>query len=143
MEKDELNKRIIEKVRNAVVISNLEREEKMKLSKRKQVLSFVAVMVIMFAGSFVTVNAATNGELVNKVKEGMKVIFVKENGKQEEVKGKAYTDSQGHNIEQYEVEDGGTNFSMEIDKNNAGTENLNVNGTIKKDEVSIDIEKAK
>ena len=35
MEKDELNKRIIEKVRNAVVISNLESEENMKLNIKK------------------------------------------------------------------------------------------------------------
>jgi len=100
-------------------------------------------MVIMFAGSFMTVNAATNGELVNKVKEGMKVIFIKEDGKQEEVKGKSYTDSKGHNIEQYEVEDNGMEFSMEIDKTNADTKDLRVNGTIKKDEVSINIEKEK
>lgn len=143
MENNELNRKIIEKVRNVVVISNLESEEKMKLSKKKQVLSFVAVMMIMFAGSFMTVNAATNGELVNKVKEGMKVIFIKEDGKEEEVKGTTYTDSNNHTIEQYEVEEKGAEYSLEIDKTILDAENLSVNGTIKDNEMSINIEKRK
>lgn len=35
MGNNELNKRIIEKVRNRVVISNLESQENMKINKRK------------------------------------------------------------------------------------------------------------
>lgn len=35
MENNKLNKKIIENVRNRVVVSNLESEENMKISKRK------------------------------------------------------------------------------------------------------------
>ena len=83
MERNELNKKIMEKVRNRVVVSNLESEENMKLNKRKQVLSVAAVMVIMLTGSFFTVNAATDGELSNKIKETIRVVLVKEDGSEE------------------------------------------------------------
>ncbi len=85
MENKELNERIIENIRNRVVISNLESEENMKLNKRKQILSIVAVMIVMLTGSFFTVNAATNGELAEKVKDTIQVIFTDKDGKQEEV----------------------------------------------------------
>ena len=83
MENNELNKKIFENVRNRIVISNLESEENMKLNKRKQVLSVAAVMVIMLTGSFFTVNAATDGELSNKIKETIRVVLVKEDGSED------------------------------------------------------------
>lgn len=104
MGNNEVNKKIIENVKNRVVISNLESEENMKINKRKQVLSLVAVMVIMLTGSFITVNAATNGELAEKVKDTIQVIFVDKDGKQEQVKGTTYTDSNNHTIEKYGIE---------------------------------------
>ena len=65
MVNNELNKKIVESVRNRVVISNLESEENMKINKRKQIVSLVVVMLIMLTGSFITVNATTNGERHN------------------------------------------------------------------------------
>ena len=81
MVNNELNKKIVESVRNRVVISNLESEENMKINKRKQIVSLVAVMLIMLTGSFITVNAATNGELAEKAKDTIQVIFTDKDGK--------------------------------------------------------------
>ena len=85
-----LNKRIIENVRNRVVISNIESEVNMKLSRRKQILSVVTVCMIMLGGSFITVNAATDGQLVEKVTETIQIVFRDQNGKQSEIDGAAY-----------------------------------------------------
>lgn len=131
MENNELNKKIIKKVRNRVVISNLESEENMKLNRKKQVLSLVTVMLIIFAGGFITVNAATNGELAEKVKDTIKVVIVKEDGKEEELKGNTYMDSNNHTIEKYEIDDNGTSFGLEIDKTNLNGENMEIEGSIK------------
>lgn len=143
MENNELNKRIIENVRNRVVISNLESEENMKINKRKQVLSLVAVMVIMLTGSFITVNAATNGELVEKVKDTIQVIFVDKDGKQEEVKGTTYTDYNNHTIEKYKTEKNGTEHTLEVDKNNLDESNLTIKDNINDEQSTITIEDKK
>lgn len=143
MENNELNKRIIENVRNRVVISNLESEGNMKINKRKQVLSLVAVMVIMLTGSFITVNAATNGELVEKVKDTIQVIFVDKDGKQEEVKGTTYTDSNNHTIEKYKTEKNGTEHTLEVDKNNLDESNLTIKDNINDEQSTITIEDKK
>ncbi len=140
MENNELNNKIIEKVRDKIVISNLESEENMRLNRKKQVLSLVAVLIIMLTGSFMTVNATTNGELVEKVKDTIKVIFVNEDGKEREVKGTTYKDSNNHTIEKYNFEDGGT---LEIDKTNLDEHNMNVDGTLKDKEFNILIKNEK
>lgn len=140
MENNELNKRIIENVRNRVVISNLESEENMKLNKRKQILSLVAVMIIMLTGSFVTVNAATDGELAEKVKDTIQVIFTDKDGKQEEVRGTTYTDSNNHTIEKYQIEKNGAEHTLEVDKNNLDNSNLTFKENINDEEASITIE---
>lgn len=124
MENKELNERIIENIRNRVVISNLESEENMKLNKRKQILSIVAVMIVMLTGSFFTVNAATNGELAEKVKDTIQVIFTDKDGKQEEVKGTTYKDLNNHTIERYELEKNGAEYILEVDKNTLDDSNL-------------------
>lgn len=137
MENNELNKKVMEKVRNKIVISNLESEENMKLSKRKQVLSLVAVIVIMLTGSFVTVNAATNGELAEKVKDTIKNVFVEINGK--EVKGVTTKDSNGHTIETYEFKDNGAEHKIEVDRTNLDGTNMAVKGEAKDGEVKMTI----
>ncbi|MFG6319830.1 MAG: hypothetical protein K1W33_08295 [Clostridia bacterium] len=139
MENNELNKRIIENVRNRVVISNLESEENMKINKRKQILSIAIVMCVMLTGSF-TVNAATNGELAEKVKDTVRVIFTDKDGKQEEVKGTTYTDSNNHIIEKYELEKNGAEYRIEVDKNELEVENLTLKGDISDGETSLTIE---
>ena len=140
MENKELNERIIENIRNRVVISNLESEENMKLNKRKQILSIVAVMIVMLTGSFFTVNAATNGELAEKVKDTIQVIFTDKDGKQEEVKGTTYKDLNNHTIERYELEKNGAEYILEVDKNTLDDSNLTFKDDINDGEASITIE---
>ncbi len=143
MENNELDKRIIENVRNRVVISNLESEEKMKFSKRKKILSLAVVMIVMLTGSFVTVNATTNGELAEKVKDTIQVIFTDKDGKQEEVKGNTYTDANNHIIEKYQIEKNGAEYTLEVDKNNLDGSNLILKENINDGEASITIENKK
>ncbi len=143
MENKELNERIIENIRNRVVISNLESEENMKLNKRKQILSIVAVMIVMLTGSFFTVNAATNGELAEKVKDTIQVIFTDKDGKQEEVKGTTYKDLNNHTIERYELEKNGAEYILEVDKNTLDDSNLTFKDDINDGEASITIENKK
>ena len=78
MEDKELNERIIKNVRNRIVVSNLESEERMKISKKKQIISIAAVCLILLTGSFATVNAATDGKLVENVKDTIKTEAVAE-----------------------------------------------------------------
>lgn len=139
MENNKLNKKIIENVRNRVVVSNLESEENMKISKRKQVLSVVAVMIVMLTGSFITVNAATDGELAQKVKDTIQVIFTDKDGKQEEIKGTTYTDSNNHTIEKYETDKNGTQHTLEIDKDNLDNSKLTIKGEMDDEVTSITI----
>ena len=75
MNNSELNSRVLEKVKTRIAVSNLEMEEKRMISRRKRIVSFVAVFMIIFAGSFITVNAMTDNGLVNAIKS----IFNKEN----------------------------------------------------------------
>lgn len=82
MRNDEFNNKIIENVKNRIVVSNLESEEKMKINKKKQILSIAAMMIIMVTGSFFTVNAATDGELVKKIKEKINITIVNEDGEE-------------------------------------------------------------
>ena len=83
MRNDEFNKKIIKNVKNRIVVSNLESEEHMKISKKKQIISIAAMAIIMVTGSFFTVNAATNGELVKKIKEKINITIVNEDGTEE------------------------------------------------------------
>lgn len=140
MENKNLKEKIIKNVRNRVVVSNLESEESMKLSKKKQILSLTAVMLVMLTGSFITVNAATDGEVVNKVKDTIKVILVKEDGKKEQVKGTSYIDSNNHAIEKYEINEKGMEHILEVDKTNLNENNLVITDTIKDNGASIVIQ---
>lgn len=142
MENKELNKKMIQSVRNRIVISNLEEEESMKLNKRKQIVAVIAVTIVMVAGGFITMNAATNGEVVNQIKDKIKVVL-QIDGKEEEVKGTTYQDSNHHTIERYEVEQNGTTHIVEIDKDMLEKEELEVNGTLKEKEINFVIENQK
>ena len=81
MKNNELNNRILKNVRNNIVVSNLEREENMKINKRKQFISLCAVSLLILSGSFVTVNAATDGKLVEDIKDVIVVKLDKDNYK--------------------------------------------------------------
>ena len=69
MENHEWNNKILKNVRNKIVVSNLEREENMKINQRKQVVSVLTATLIVLSGGFLTVNAATDGKLVEDIKQ--------------------------------------------------------------------------
>ena len=73
MENNELNNKILKNVRNKIVVSNLEKEEAMKISKRKQAISLCATVIILLSGSFLTVNAATDGKIAEGIKEELTI----------------------------------------------------------------------
>ena len=75
MNNNELNNRVIENLKNKIAISNFEMEEKQMISRRKRIISFMAIFMVIFTSGFVTVNAMTNNGLVNAIKS----IFNKEN----------------------------------------------------------------
>lgn len=142
MEENNLNKRIIENVRNRVVISNMESEEIMKLGKRKHILSVIAVAIVMMGGSFLTVNAATEGELVEKVKDKIQIIFVDLNGKREEIEGVTYVEHNNdilnnYEVEKYVIEKDGVKYEFEVDEKNL--ENTDANLKIDVNEINEDI----
>ena len=75
MDHNELSSRVLENVKRRIAVSNLEMEEKRMISRKKKIISFVAILMIIFTSGFVTVNAMTNNGLVNAIKS----IFNKEN----------------------------------------------------------------
>lgn len=75
MENNELNNKILKSVRNKIVVSNLEKEYTMQINKKKQIISLYATTIILLSGSFLTVNAATEGKLVENIKEKYKEII--------------------------------------------------------------------
>ena len=69
--KENLNERIVKNFRNNIAISNLKEEFEMKRIIKKQILMFSMIAVVFVSGSFLTVNAATGGELINNIKEAI------------------------------------------------------------------------
>ena len=76
MENRELSNKILKNVRNKIVVSNLEREENMKISKRKQAISVFTAIIIVLSGGLLTVNAATDGKLVEDIKQKCEEMIV-------------------------------------------------------------------
>lgn len=72
--KEKLDEKIIRKFRNNIAISNLKEECEMKRIVKKQILMFSIIAVVFLSSSFITVNAATGGNLVNNIKQ---VLFNK------------------------------------------------------------------
>ena len=142
MENNELNNRIIKNVRNRVVVSNLESEEKMKISKKKQVVSLMTVVIGLFTGGFITVNAATNGELANKVKETIKdVMYLKVDGQEKELKPTEYINLENnHTIQDYNFSEGEATLRVQVDKTNLDNKNLQINGEMQNNEINLTIE---
>ena len=48
----------------------------MKISKQKQAISVLMAMIVLFSGGFLTVNAATDGKLVEEIKQKYEEIIV-------------------------------------------------------------------
>ena len=102
MENNELNNRILRNVRSKIVVSNLESEENMKLNIKKQIISICAVALIATSGGFFTVNAATNGKLIQDIKDFVTVTIIKQDGTTENVEGETQTDEYGNTWLKYE-----------------------------------------
>lgn len=75
MNNNELNNRVIENLKSRIAISKFEMEEKQMKIKKKRIICFVTIFVVIFTSGLVTVNAMTNNGLVNAIKS----IFDKEN----------------------------------------------------------------
>lgn len=133
MEDKKINNRVLNNVRNKIVVSNLESEENMKINIKKQIISLCVVLTLFMAGGFVTVNAATDGKLLDNIKETIKVTFVNNDGKKEELEGKTYTDSKGDTWVQYEKNTNAGSIKTEINKNALDGENLELEASMKED----------
>lgn len=132
MESKDLNSAVLKRVRNKIVVSNLESEEKMKINKKKQILSLAAVIVLFLSGGFITVNAATDGQLANNIKDKIiKVVLVDDNGTEKELEGKISTDSKGTVWEIYEYNNQGSMFESMINKTYLENENMSIVEKIK------------
>ncbi len=145
MRNEKLNKRIVENVKNRIVVSNLESEEYMKLNKRKQIISVAAMMIVMITCSFFTVNAATDGELVKKIKEKINITIVNEDGTEETLEdANIYVTDDNEYVVEYLIKDDSNTQnkneeSFKIYTNTLEEENKTVDAKIRENETSIDI----
>lgn len=135
MENNELNERVLKNVKNRIVISNLEREEKMRLDKKKQVLSLVTVLVLFISGGFFTVNASTDGQLANNIKDTIKVIFIKNDGTEQDIEGKTSTNSKGDTLETYEQNTENGKMITEINKSELDKQNMKIDEKITENKI--------
>lgn len=145
MRNDEFNKKIIENVKNRIVVSNLESEEHMKISKKKQIISIAAMAIIMVTGSFFTVNAATDGELVKKIKEKINITIVNEDGTEETLEdANTYVTDNNEYVVEYLIKDDSntqsqTEESFKIYTNTLEEENKTVDAKVSEKETNINI----
>lgn len=112
MENNDLERKIINNVRNKIVVSNLEKEANMKISKRKTIISLTALFLILISGSFLTVNAATDGQLVQDVKDLITVKF--DTSKYKKTESKEGVDEYGNEYYQCTLESLDGNEEVEI-----------------------------
>ncbi len=134
MENNELNNRILKNVRNRIVVSNLEKEEAMKIGKRKQVISLCATVIVLLSGSFLTVNAATDGKLAENIKEKYKEIIMidYDQNKFNLTEEKQEKLPSGQNVVSYTLEskDGQEEIVTVINTDNLENEKLNIKHNI-------------
>lgn len=136
MENNELKKYILKNVKSKIVISNLESEESMKINMKKQVFAILAVIMLVLVGGFFSVNAATDGKLIENIKEVIKVTMIKDDGVVVQLDGKEYTDSNGDNWVHYENE----NTQIDVNKKEINVNDLTLETQITQYEVSTEIE---
>lgn len=75
MGNNELNSRILKNVRSKIVVSSLESEERMKISKRNKVVSICAALIVVISGGLFTVNAATDGKVAEEIKKVITINY--------------------------------------------------------------------
>lgn len=144
MENNELNNKILKNVRNKIVVSNLEKEEAMKIENRKRFISLCATVIIFLSGSLLTVNAATDGKLAEDIKEKYKEItlFNYDESKYKLVDKKEEKLPSGENTVMYELisNDGLEEVKAVIFTDNLSEEDLKVTQQDSENDVfSIDI----
>lgn len=143
MEDKDLNSKILENVRNNIVISNLEREEKMRISNTKKIVSVGVVALMTIFGSFATVNAATDGKLIENIKEFVSVKIVKDDGNSKELSGVEYKDKNGDTWIKYENNENGTETKIEVNKTELEKEKLKTETEINGFEINTTIKSEK
>lgn len=119
----ELDKKILKNFRENIAISNFEEDLKVKKTMKKQVIMLSLMGFICLFGGFLTVDAATGGELTQKVKDTITVVLVREDGKEEVLEGTSKTDENGHTIQSYHVNSNGSEYRLDIDKTVLENEN--------------------
>ena len=63
-----LDEKILKNFKNSIAMSHFEEELSMKKVFKKQIITLSILAVVIFSGGFLTVNAATNGEMVEDIK---------------------------------------------------------------------------
>lgn len=129
MENNELERKIMNNVRNKIVVSNLEKEADMRISKRRAIISVTALILIFMSGSFLTVNAATDGQLAKDVKDLINVTFNQADYKP--VKTEEYTTQDGTKRKVYRFES--TDGTAEVDIVDEGNTEFDISYEIEKD----------
>ena len=138
---DELNQKILRNFRENIAISNLEEELKVKKGMKKQVLMLSIMGFVCLFGGFLTVDAATGGEITEKVKDTIKVVLIREDGKEEVLKGISKTSENGHTIETYYVEgEEGAEYRLDVDKTELEEENLGIEGNYRQTKATVTIQ---
>lgn len=143
MEDRDLKYKIIENVRNNIVISNLESEEKMRISNRKKIVTLGVVALMTIFGSFATVNAATDGKLIENIKEFVSVKIVKDDGSSKELNGTEYKDKNGDTWIKYENNENGTETKIDVNKTELEKQKLTTDTKISENELNMTINSEK
>lgn len=143
MEDRDLKYKIIENVRNNIVISNLESEEKMRISNRKKIITLGVVALMTIFGSFATVNAATDGKLIENIKEFVSVKIVKDDGGSKELNGIEYKDKNGDTWIKYENNENGTETKIDVNKTELEKQKLTTDTKISENELNMTINSEK
>lgn len=129
MENNELERKIMNNVRNKIVVSNLEKEADMRISKRRAIISVTALILIFMSGSFLTVNAATDGQLAKDVKDLINVTFNQADYKP--IETKEYTTPEGTKRKEYRFES--TDGTAVVDIIDEGNTEFDISYEIEKD----------
>ena len=127
MSNDNLNNKIINNVRDKIIISNIKGEKEKMLSSKKKILA-IASCVVILAGGYVSVDAVNNGELTNTIKEKVSSFVVKADGQEKELQPSK--EENGYVFYEYEKDDKKIEIVVDEDE----LENLNSNIEIKSTE---------
>ncbi len=65
----DLEEKILRNFKDSIAMSNLEEEFSMKKVFKKQIITLSILVVVLFSGGLLTVNAATDGKVVEDIKE--------------------------------------------------------------------------